>query len=207
MKTLGKIMTASSALLLAGCFQPAGSLNNQNAFAGATANNIMAQSVTRNGVEYLQAMSARFRAEVPTMINFEFNSAELGEEARNILRAQADWIKANPIVRFRVYGHTDRVGSNSYNQALGLRRARAAVRYLISIGVPRNRLEAYTSLGETQPLVNTELRERLNRRTVTDVTGFAPGFDAADFDGKRAVIVYGEYVGDTGSEIVTDTSL
>lgn len=207
MKTQVKIMTAASALLLAGCFQPAGTLNNQNSFAGATENNIIAQSVTRNGIAYLQAMSARFRAEVPTMINFEFNSSALDDEARRILQAQADWIKANPIVRFRVYGHTDRVGSAGYNHALGMRRARAAVQYLVSLGVPRNRLEAYTSLGETQPIVNTELRERLNRRTVTDVTGFAPGFDAADFDGKRAVIIYGEYVGDEGSEIVSEGGL
>jgi len=198
MKTQVKIMTAASALLLAGCFQPAGSLNNQNSFAGATANNIMAQSVSRDGVAYLQAMSARFRAEVPTMINFEFNSSALDDEARRILQAQAEWIKGNPIVRFRVYGHTDRVGTAGYNQSLGLRRARVAVRYLVSIGVPAERLEAYTSLGETQPIVNTEERERLNRRTVTDVTGFAPGAEAADFDGKRAVIIYGQYVGTGG---------
>jgi peptidoglycan-associated lipoprotein len=38
-------------------------------------------------------------------------------------------------VRFRVFGHTDKVGSNGYNQKLGLRRAQAAVAYLSSLGI------------------------------------------------------------------------
>jgi len=199
MKVLNKITVIAAAVALSGCLETAGTLTNEDSFSAATEQNNLIQMGQGGSIAYLQHLSARFRAEVPTMINFDFNSVVLDGEAQRVLRLQAEWIRATPTVKFRVYGHTDKVGGNGFNQRLGLRRARAAVNYLVSQGVPRNRLEAYTSLGETQPLVNTEERERLNRRTITDVVGFAPGTDAADFDGKRAVLVYGAYVA-TGGE-------
>lgn len=166
-------------------------------FGGAQANNVVAQSAYLKG-GLLADVSNQFRAAAPDMINFAFNSSQLDEQARAILDRQAAWIKANPAIKFRVYGHTDKVGSNGYNKALGLRRARAAVNYLVARGVPRSKLEAVASFGETRPLVNTENRERLNRRTVTEVIGFARGFVGTDLDGKYANNAYNRYT--TGAE-------
>ncbi len=194
MKVLNKIIGLTALVALGGCLETAGTLPNQASFASASEQNFLVQTGQGGSIAYLQNLSQRFRDEVPTMINFDFNSAKLDGEAQRILRLQAQWIIATPTVKFRVYGHTDKVGSDAYNRRLGLRRARAAVNYLVSQGVPRNRLEAYTSLGETQPIINTEERERLNRRTVTDVVGFAPNVIPSDFDGKRAMIVYGQYI-------------
>ena len=119
------------------------------------------------------ALAERFNAEVPDTINFEFNSAELTDEATAILQQQANFIRQFPEVRFRVFGHTDLVGSDGYNQRLGLRRAQAAVAYLSSLGVSRSRLEAVVSYGKTRPLiVQTNQPEVRNRRTVTEVSGF-----------------------------------
>jgi len=55
------------------------------------------------------ALAERFSAEVPDTINFAFNSSELSDEARSILKKQADFIRQFPEVRFRVFGHTDKV--------------------------------------------------------------------------------------------------
>jgi outer membrane protein OmpA-like peptidoglycan-associated protein len=131
---------------------------------------------------------------VPTTINFAFNSATLDAEAQAILRQQAHFIRQFPEVRFSVYGHTDLVGSAAYNQRLGLRRARAAVDYLVSLGVERSRLDALVSLGETQPIVATQTEERRNRRTVTEVTGFVQNHPMV-LDGRYAQIVYRTYTG------------
>ena len=60
-------------------------------------------------------------------VNFAFNSARLDATARGTLREQAHWIRQFPEVRFRVYGHTDAVGSDAYNERLGRRRAHAVV--------------------------------------------------------------------------------
>lgn len=204
MKLLNNIISISAVLALSGCLETAGTLPNERSFSGASEQNYLVQTGQGGSAAYLQGLSQQFRDEVATMINFDFNSTQLDGEARRILDQQAAWIMAHPTVKFRVYGHTDRVGSNSANQRLGLRRARAAVNYLVSKGAPRNRLEAYTSLGETQPVVNTQDRERLNRRTVTDVFGFAPRVIPSDFDGKRAAIIYGGFV--EGGGTITGTA-
>ncbi|MEM9428205.1 MAG: OmpA family protein [Pseudomonadota bacterium] len=194
-KSLLKASAAVAALALAGC---AGEIagDQTDLFGSASATNLVTQAAYLDG-GLLAQLSAQFRAAAPDMINFAFDSAELDAEARAILDQQAAWISANPQIRFRVYGHTDLVGSNAYNQRLGLRRARAAVNYLVARGAPRSRLEAVASFGETRPLINTQDRERLNRRTVTEVIGIHRGARVGDdLDGKVANGLYIDYSGD-----------
>ncbi|MEO0342116.1 MAG: OmpA family protein [Pseudomonadota bacterium] len=167
------------------------SLNRSGQLGVATAINTGQQVIPTE--EMLRNLTRMFGAEVPATINFEFNSSELDDAARSALDAQAQWIISHPAVKFRVYGHTDKVGSNAYNIALGKRRADAAVAYLVSRGVPRNRLEGVASFGETRPVVFTQGRSRANRRTVTEVIAFVKPFDG-DLDGKYARNVYDLYV-------------
>lgn len=171
-------------------FSEAGAVLDGGNFGNAVANNYQIQTGQRSFVE---SLSARFANEVVSTVNFEFNSAKLDAAAQTTLREQARWIRQFPEVRFRVYGHTDAVGSNAFNKRLGLRRANAVVRFLTSQGISRKRLEAVASFGEEQPVVVTQGRERRNRRTVTDVSGFV-GTHPVVMDGKYAAIVYREYV-------------
>ena len=172
----------------------AGKAIEARTFGDSTANNI----AIMNG-DLLQEMAANltrlFASEAPATINFEFNSAVLDETARSNLRAQADWIKRHPNITFRVFGHTDKVGSNGFNRRLGQKRARAAVNYLISQGVDKRKVEAVVSFGETRPLVLTEQPNRENRRTVTEVKGFFNPNSSGTLDGKYAVRIYNDYVG------------
>lgn len=128
-----------------------------------------------------------------TTVNFGFNSSKLDHGARDTLREQANWIRQFPEIRFKVYGHTDKVGSNGCNKSLGLQRAKTVVNYLVSQGIDRSRLEAVVSFGETQPLIVTEGKERRNRRTVTEVSGFVSGHPTV-MDGKYAEVIFREYV-------------
>jgi len=186
------LVTAGAIAGLSACTdQGAGSDIDTGDFGNATMNNTLAMTAGARGL--VIDLSRRFAAEVPSTINFAFNSAELDGAARATLRQQAAWIGQYPELRFRVYGHTDKVGSEAYNKRLGLRRARAAVNYLVSQGIPRRQLEAVVSFGETQPLIVTEGRERRNRRTVTEVSGFLRRPPSV-LDGKYAMIVYREYV-------------
>lgn len=173
-------------------------------FGSATMNNHLTHTGANNLAINLQR---RFAAEVDTTVNFAFNSAVLDAEARNTLATQASWIKQFPEIRFKVFGHTDLVGSNAYNRRLGLRRARAVVNFLVSQGVDRSRLQAVVSLGETQPVVATQQMERRNRRTVTEVSGFVQNRRDDVLNGKYAEIIFREYV--TSAEpatSVTDTA-
>ncbi|MFD1157162.1 OmpA family protein [Roseovarius aestuarii] len=168
----------------------AGSVVDGGNFGNAVMNNHLVMTGQRS---YVENLSNRFSNEVLSTVNFAFNSAQLDAAAQSTLREQAQWIRQFPEVRFRVYGHTDAVGSNSYNKRLGLRRAQAVVSYLATQGISRSRLEAVVSFGETQPLIVTQGRERRNRRTVTDVSGFV-GTHPVVMEGKYAQVVYREYV-------------
>jgi outer membrane protein OmpA-like peptidoglycan-associated protein len=168
----------------------AGAQVDTGEFGNATMNNTMIMTGERT---YAGILNDRFAEEVPTTINFAFDSAVLDPAAQQVLAQQAAWIRQFPEVTFRVYGHTDAVGSDAYNKALGLRRAKAAVAYLATRGISQSRLEAVVSFGSTQPLVPTSGRERRNRRTVTEVSGFV-GRHPTIMDGKYADVVYREYL-------------
>ena len=158
-------------------------------FGNATMNNSL---IMMGQMQATNSLASRFAAEVPSTVTFDFNSAQITPQAAAILARQASWIKQFPEVRFRVYGHTDEVGSTSANQALGLRRAHAVVAYLTAEGISRVRLEAVASFGETRPLVQTGGPNEMNRRTVTEVTGFVTA-DDRQMSGKYAAIVMREY--------------
>ena len=193
-KTRRAVLTGLGLTALGACTgtrfnDPAGASVDEGGFGSATMRNMVAMS-SGDAVSHL---GGRFAAAVPTTINFAFNSSQLGPEARRILDQQASFMRQFPEVRFSVYGHTDAVGSDGYNEALGRRRAEAAVNYLTTRGVSRGRLDALVSFGETRLLVSTEERERANRRTVTEVAGFVNG-NGLVLDGKYAQIVYRSYV-------------
>jgi len=163
---------------------------DEGGFGNPTGHNLQVQTGQR---PYLINLAERFVAEVPSTVNFAFDSAVLEADAQAILRRQAVWIRQFPEVRFRVFGHTDLVGTPAYNRALGLRRANAVVNFLVRNGVSRARLEAVVSQGDTQPLILTQDRERQNRRTVTEVSGFVQRHPTV-MDGQYAAIIRREFV-------------
>ncbi|WP_019954759.1 OmpA family protein [Yoonia vestfoldensis] len=171
-------------------FSEAGAEIDQGDFGNATMNNALVQSGQQG---YTINLARRFNADVDAMVNFEFDSAVLDADAQATLRQQADWIRQFPEVRFKVFGHTDLVGSAAYNRNLGLRRAQAVVAYLTTQGISRDRLEAVVSFGQTQPLIQTPEPERRNRRTVTEVSGFVETSPML-LNGKYAAVVFREYV-------------
>lgn len=171
-------------------YSEAGSEIETRDFGNATMNNSLVQQGEKS---YVIDLTRRFAAEVSNTVNFAFDSAVLDGEAQAALLRQADWIRQFPEVRFRVYGHTDLVGSNAYNKSLGLRRAKAVVAFLSAQGISRSRLEAVASFGETQPLVFVQSPERRNRRTVTEVSGFVAK-NPLVLNGKYAEIIWREYV-------------
>ena len=186
---------ALAILPLAGCDQTAflreaGSEVDEGGFGNPTMINGMAM-MDEGGATL--ALAHRFDSEVQSTITFAFNRSDLSPDAIAVLKRQAAWIRQFPEVRFRVYGHTDLVGSNAYNYALGLRRANAVVAYLSSQGISRSRLEALVSYGETRPVITTQSPEERNRRTVTEVSGFAKGY-AGLLNGKYAAVIFREYV-------------
>jgi len=96
---------------------------------------------------------------------FDYDSAELRPDARQAIQKDAAFFKQYPTMRVTIEGHCDERGSTEYNLALGQRRANAVMQYLVSLGIPENRLNA-TSWGKEKPfcMEATEACYAKNRR-------------------------------------------
>lgn len=187
----------AAGLVVAGCssmYGPAGEGRHSHLYGVATTQNINAQIAYGDPAGRIRALNEAFRAAAPDTVTFDFDSAALDAAARSALDRQAAWLAEHPHVRMTVVGHTDKVGPEGYNDRLGLRRAQSTVAYLSRRGVARDRLDAVESRGESQPVVDTEGRERRNRRTVTSVGGFSRHFVGTGLDGRYAQRVYSNYL-------------
>ena len=103
---------------------------------------------------------------MPNSILFDTNSTALGPGARDRLNQVADILNRYPRTRVVIEGHTDSVGSESYNLRLSERRAESVADYLISQGVERFRITTI-GYGETRPIASNATPEgRLQNRRV-----------------------------------------
>jgi peptidoglycan-associated lipoprotein len=84
-------------------------------------------------------------------IFFDFDKSNITPDAKAILDKNAEWISKNPAAKIRIEGNCDERGTNEYNMALGERRATSAKQYLVTSGIPANRLTTI-SYGEEKPL-------------------------------------------------------
>lgn len=189
------MLLGGAAALLAACDatqmeRQAGADVDEGGFGTPTAHN---RALLTGQINAGEMLARRFAAEVPTTVHFDFNSAQLDAAAQAQLLRQAAWIRSFPEVRFSVYGHTDLVGSERYNHALGRRRAQAVVAFLARNGISRSRLQALVSRGEREPLIQTREPERQNRRAVTQVSGFVRRHPTV-MNGEYAAIIHREFV-------------
>lgn len=86
-------------------------------------------------------------------VYFGFDAYILTAEAREILSGNAQYLESNRLTRVTIEGHADERGSDDYNLALAEKRAVAAKRYLQSLGISEERMDA-VSFGEDKPAVD-----------------------------------------------------
>jgi peptidoglycan-associated lipoprotein len=105
-------------------------------------------------------------------IHFDFDKSDIREADRAILEKNAATLKKFDYLKVTIEGHCDERGTVEYNLALGERRAAAAHEYLISLGVPAERLKT-VSYGKEVPLCRESTEEcwARNRRDHFTVTG------------------------------------
>jgi peptidoglycan-associated lipoprotein len=83
-------------------------------------------------------------------IFFDFDKYDIRPGDAKTLDANASWLKSNPNHLVLIEGHCDERGTNEYNLALGERRAKSTMNYLVSQGVQANRI-TIISYGEERP--------------------------------------------------------
>ncbi len=107
-------------------------------------------------------------AAVPELqdIYFDFDKYDIRTADAKTFDANAAWLKSNPNHLVLIEGHADERGTNEYNLALGERRAKSTMNYLVSQGVQANRI-TIINYGEERPVCteHTEACWAKNRRS------------------------------------------
>lgn len=113
---------------------------------------------------------------LPDSVLFDFDSSTLRPEGLEVVEALASALEGSPTMSARITGHTDAIGSDSYNQDLSDRRAASVVEALTSLGLG-NPLES-EGAGESRPVAPNELNgqdnpagRQLNRRVEVFLQG------------------------------------
>lgn len=128
----------------------------------------------------IPAPAAKVEAPKPVLIKqtyqaetlFDFDKSVVKPAGKAVLNGLVEKLKNIRVEIIVAVGHTDSVGTDAYNQKLGQRRAEAVKAYLVSQGVPANRI--YTdSKGEKLPVADNRTKEgrAKNRRVEIEVVG------------------------------------
>lgn len=112
-----------------------------------------------------------FNQTIGDRVLFAVDTSTLTEQGKSILNGQASWLQTNSDYLAIIEGHADEQGTREYNIGLGFRRANAVREYLVSQGVPTNRLRV-TSYGKERPIqvCSQESCYAQNRRAVTVIS-------------------------------------
>ena len=117
------------------------------------------------GVDVTRTAPDEVKVTVKNEVLFDFNSSALRPASRESLRDMANVFQNYPNTTLYVEGHTDSIGSASYNKRLSLRRADSVANYLEELGVKGSRINTY-GFGKSQPRAtnSTAAGRQLNRR-------------------------------------------
>ncbi len=130
--------------------------------------------------EPIPAMPAAVKEEVITTneIHFAFNKSTIRPESHKVLEEILAGIQGRPEVQnVRVEGHTDSVGSDSYNQTLSEERANSVRAFLVNKGYPSEKITA-VGMGETSPIADNSTKDgRSQNRRVEFHLQVQPGTD------------------------------
>lgn len=111
---------------------------------------------------------------IPTDTLFEFDRATLTPAGQDKLTAFADQLKTLNLEAVVAVGHTDRIGSTQYNQALSERRATAVKEFLVSKGGVETSRVFIEGRGESQPVTGEQCKGAENGRNRGLVQCLAP---------------------------------
>ena len=114
-------------------------------------------------------------ANVGDRVFYDFNKSTLSSDADSTLGRQAAWLAKYPSVNVLVAGNADERGTETYNLALGNKRADAARDYLVAQGVASTRIQTI-SYGKDCPVAagKDDDSYQQNRNAITSVQGFNP---------------------------------
>jgi len=166
------IIIAGASILLASC-----ETASQKAVSGSASSSSSSSASKSDSVKKGSSLFAKGKEtpadkliSVGDRVLFDYDSAELSNDAKLILDKQSRFLRANTDMTFTIEGHCDERGTREYNLALGEQRATAVRDYLVIEGISPDRLRVI-SYGKEKPAVvgANDMAFAKNRRAVTTI--------------------------------------
>ena len=177
MKWSNLLLSAILATSLVGCeFQPKKRADDSQTQQDQTTQQDQAQSADLQGGYDVKSLDDPNSPLSRRVIYFDLDSSSISEEDRELIRAHADFLVANPHISAILEGHADERGTREYNYALGMRRANAVKDYLTKKGISSRRIKT-VSYGEDRYRWYGERTEMPSASLCTTYSGL---FDAID---------------------------
>ncbi len=131
-------------------------------------------AITEEDIKDIDLSNEEVRREIELVfkdILFDYDKYVIRDDARPYFSAIASWLNEHRRTRIIIEGHCDERGTNEYNLALGEKRAKAAMNYLVSLGVSSSRM-TFITYGEEKPVCTSHSAGcwQLNRRAHFVVT-------------------------------------
>ena len=177
----GVLLGAATGAILGQAVAPGDRGRAVGAIAGAIAGAAIGDNLDKQEAELRQNLGGsgarivntgnQLIVTLPEAITFDFDSAVLHPQFVDSLRDIARSLQNYPDTIVEVIGHTDNVGSPSYNDSLSQARAQSVANVLINSGVRSSRIEAY-GLGERSPIASNQTASgrQANRRVEIVIT-------------------------------------
>jgi len=109
------------------------------------------ETPTDEGQAKAQAQTVKTAETSLEDVRFDFDKSTLSPQTRETLKRHADWLMKNKNVDIVIEGNCDERGTAEYNLALGERRANEAAKYLVGLGIGKERIKTI-SYGLEKPL-------------------------------------------------------
>lgn len=143
----------------------------------AQVNNVLVSTVDKKDVN-TTSLDVAAKGDVASRVTFEsiyfdFNQSKLRPEAKKVLDELVEYLQSSSIkLKIEIDGHTDAIGSSSYNIKLGKKRGNIAYDYLIKKGIEPSMI-VVNSIGEGKPVASNKTPEgrQLNRRVEFFIIG------------------------------------
>jgi peptidoglycan-associated lipoprotein len=150
---------AATILLVAACETPVDETAKASGSGGAKQETTMAKKDGMKKADMKSEMTQKVMPgsqedlvlNVGSQIQYDYDQATLRSDSRQVVERWADWLRQYPAVTVTIEGHCDERGTREYNLGLGERRADAARKYLIALGINADRVGTI-SYGKERPV-------------------------------------------------------
>lgn len=133
----------------------------------------MEQATANTAIEVTQTANNQLKMNIPSDISFDSGRAEVKPEMHPVLNSLVAGLMSNPAFETTIVGHTDNTGNDAINNPLSVNRAANTRTYIVSQGIPTNRIRI-DGRGSTEPVASNDSSANRAKNRRVEIFVFEP---------------------------------